>query len=192
MTVTWVAEYGNTFFLLIGGFSGTFIFLLQTQSAYCSSSGPVGRVLLLSLFSWSWAEQFGRSAVGGIGNDGNGFLEPRDQALSLVRGRRNVGSCVQIGDSDAIELMSEFSAAARRGRESLFLTGNCTSETEVALCCRAIIKCMCEWGRVRARVRTARCPSGTCGWTWAGWRQVGWEGSARCCLCLGVGTSHSW
>lgn len=103
MTVTCIADYGNMFFLLIGGFSGIFfIFLLQTQSAYCSSSGPVGRVLLLPTASCSWPEWFGVSAEGVLRNHGNCFLQPRDQALSLVRGGRNAASCVQICDSRTI------------------------------------------------------------------------------------------
>lgn len=111
MTVTSISEYGNMHFLLTGDISGIFfIFLLQTQSAYCSSSGPVGRVLLpplilqLARVAWVWAE-------GELRNAGDGFPE-----RYLLSRRRNVPTAA----SSAI--------AAQRARGSQF--GCCSKEGE--------------------------------------------------------------
>lgn len=135
MTVTCTAKYGIMLFHLIGEFSAIFfIFWLQTQSTYCSSSGP--EFIFLPPSSHNWLEWVGIICWGVLRNHGNCFLQPGDPALSLVQGGRNVASCVQICDTSGISAVWVSSVtAARRGRESLFLTGNYTSEPEVALCC---------------------------------------------------------
>lgn len=114
MTVTSIAEYGNMFFLLTGDVSGIFfIFLLQTQSAYCSSSGPAGRVLLpplllqLARVVWVWA-------AGELRNPGDAFPE-----RYLLSGRRNVPTAGSSAIAAQRARRSQFSCCSKWGEGKL-------------------------------------------------------------------------